>query len=214
MQRLRGALNLESDKQLAAALGLKANAFYNRKSSGSLPFENVLDLADKHQMCVDWIFFGLGNPFREPGAASVKPVASVDEALMGEVGLELARAFQGYESTSAGARVSPSPIRAPTSSARSTRPTTASGATRSQDQAGLERAHLHSLLAAMIYNKTAFIENAKLRSKAVRTEALSMASVVELSDKIKSASRSPGRPEARATTRSSKKASRIRARKA
>ena len=184
MQRLRDALNLENDKQLAAALGLKANAFYNRKSSGSLPFENVLELADKHQMCVDWIFFGLGNPFREPGAASVKPVASVDQALMGEVGLELARAFQGYES---------------------------------QDEAGrrkLERVGLHSSLAAMIYNKTAFIENAKLRSKAVRTEALSMASVVELSDRIKSAPRSPGRPEAGATTRSLKKASRIRARKA
>jgi hypothetical protein len=93
MLRLRQALDLKDNKAVAAALRLKPNAFYNRRSSGSIPFENVVALAGERGLSCDWIFLGLGDAFRAPGRRRA-PGPDVDAELLGEAAAALERAFR------------------------------------------------------------------------------------------------------------------------
>lgn len=94
-QRLKNALSLRSDMELAKALEIRANAFYNRKAAGSLPYEQILKLAGKHDLCADWVFFGIGEPFRAGGERSVAPVAELNAVIFQEICGELELALLG-----------------------------------------------------------------------------------------------------------------------
>lgn len=61
MNRLRAALGVDDNKALAIALGMKPNAFYNRRSSGSVPVEQVVTIAKERGISSDWLFFGVGS---------------------------------------------------------------------------------------------------------------------------------------------------------
>jgi len=106
MERVKDALKLTSAADVAAALGLKRNAFYNRRAAGSIPYQELVALAGRHDLRVDWVLFGIGQPFRDTGdsAAELPARASVDSELFGEIVFELERAFQEIAPHSAGAK--------------------------------------------------------------------------------------------------------------
>lgn len=88
-QRLKNAFGLANDKQLAAALGLNSNAFYNRKRAGSLPYGEIVAFAERHKLSLDWAFFGTGHPFGDSRDADVQPVAELDVRIFQEICSEL-----------------------------------------------------------------------------------------------------------------------------
>ena len=91
--RLLQALNLPDHKALAGALDLRSNTYYNRKSAGSIPFEAVIALAEKHGLSLDWVLLGGGSAFIKPGAASVKAMPAAAQQILGEILAELASVF-------------------------------------------------------------------------------------------------------------------------
>lgn len=153
MERLRSALKVRNDRELAGLLGLKPNAFYNRKRTGSIPYEAVVELAEKHGMYVDWILFGLGKPFRDE-SKQAPPVAAVDQELMTEILEEIELAFLGQEAREA----------------------------RQERADELAQAAVRGGLAAFIYNKVAFVPKSRVRSAMIRSEAESLAFGARLAD--------------------------------
>ncbi len=61
MDRLRAKLNVSSDADLAAALGMGPNAFSNRKKSASVPYEKIIDIADDRRLDLGWVFAPAGS---------------------------------------------------------------------------------------------------------------------------------------------------------
>lgn len=154
MERLKTALKLNTNSELAQALGLKRNAFYNRKASGSIPYAELVELTKEHEICVDWVLFGVGTPFRNGGEVAQTPM-SVDAELLGEIAVQLEVAFGTSASTDAGDRA-----------------------------ATLERAFIRSHLAAMIYTKVQFIAKGRGRTTIIRSEARSLADVARLMERL------------------------------
>jgi hypothetical protein len=98
IQRFRAALGLKSDKEIAAALGMKPNAFYNRRQSESLPYAELLVALEQHKMRSDWLFFGIGSPFHDPATELRSPVSGdIQPVIFQEICYELERAFSGAE---------------------------------------------------------------------------------------------------------------------
>jgi hypothetical protein len=94
MERLKSALKLRTDSELAHALGLKPNAYFNRKGSGRVPYAELVQLCDSHNLCADWVLFGLGTPFRDGHDSDAVPTPMpVDGELLGEISAHLERAF-------------------------------------------------------------------------------------------------------------------------
>jgi hypothetical protein len=77
-ERLKEALKLPSDVELAQALGLAYQAFSKRKLRNSLPREEVETLVEQHQLCHEWVFAGTG-PMYEGGEAQEKRVRDFDD---------------------------------------------------------------------------------------------------------------------------------------
>ncbi len=57
-ERLKRKLALQTDKDLAEKLGLKPTAFNARKKSGSIPYSEIMDLADYYKLDLNWVFNG------------------------------------------------------------------------------------------------------------------------------------------------------------
>ena len=93
IQRLRETLGLRSEKEVADALGMKPNAFYNRRRAGSLPYEELVALAEKKRLRTDWLLFGIGEQSRvsKVGEAATRP--NVEPELAGMIHFELERAW-------------------------------------------------------------------------------------------------------------------------
>jgi|CXWL01.1.fsa_nt_gi hypothetical protein len=91
IQRLKEALNRRNDKEVAEILRIKPNAFYNRRRLGSLPFQELLNVAEGNDLSADWLFFGRGTPTRKPGGNQKDAQPNVDPALMGEILFALER---------------------------------------------------------------------------------------------------------------------------
>lgn len=62
LARLRESLSADSDAQVAEFLGMKRNAFYNRKSSGSIPYEEIAQVCGAHNLSLDFILLGREKP--------------------------------------------------------------------------------------------------------------------------------------------------------
>lgn len=97
LQRLKEALGAQNDKEVAEALGLNPNAFYNRKSLRSIPYEEIVRLAEKRRLQLDWILFGIGDAFRSSRAAKPHAGPNVEPELLGIILFELNRAMSLVE---------------------------------------------------------------------------------------------------------------------
>lgn len=96
MFRLKKALDISNDKELCARLALRPSAFSNRKSTHSIPYENVLDLAGLENLNLNWIFWGEGEP---KSATNINDLpidiegALIDENLFGIISLRIEQEF-------------------------------------------------------------------------------------------------------------------------
>ncbi len=97
MERLKRALKVTNDKELAEVIGLKPNAFYNRKRVESIPYEEIARVANERDLRLDWVVFGVGSPQRTSPAETVPPVSVADPQVLGQIFLELERAWPALE---------------------------------------------------------------------------------------------------------------------
>ena len=63
--RLKGALALQTDKEVAAALGMDPSAFNKRKARGSFPEAEVRALAAERHFDADYVITGLAQAAKE-----------------------------------------------------------------------------------------------------------------------------------------------------
>jgi Bacteriophage CI repressor helix-turn-helix domain. len=75
--RLKTAINVSNDADLAGRMGMKPNTFSNRKKSGSLPYEEIIRIADSENVNINWIFSGQGSMYRDQ--PTVNPEESLDQ---------------------------------------------------------------------------------------------------------------------------------------
>lgn len=57
-ERLKRKLLLRTDKDLAEKLGLQPKAFNARKQAGSIPYPEILDLANHYNIDLNWLLTG------------------------------------------------------------------------------------------------------------------------------------------------------------
>jgi hypothetical protein len=93
LQRLKEALGLQNDKEVAEALGLNPNALYNRKRLASIPYEEIVRLAELRKLQLDWILFGTGEAFRTTRSVRPDMRPNVEPELLGTILFELDRAM-------------------------------------------------------------------------------------------------------------------------
>lgn len=72
--RLKDALGVVTDAELAERLGMKRNALYNRKAAKSPPYAAIVAICEQEQISLDWIILGRG-PLAETVGRSVTEVA-------------------------------------------------------------------------------------------------------------------------------------------
>ena len=60
LSRVKQILKTESDKDVAIAIGMKPNAFYNRKKTKSVPLAEFVCLANTENVSSEWLLFGRG----------------------------------------------------------------------------------------------------------------------------------------------------------
>lgn len=93
IERLKEALRLRNDKEVAEVLRIKPNAFYNRRRLNSLPYEELVSVAEQNGVRTDWLFFGLGDAHRAPRGQKSGSKPNVEPAPMGTILFELERAL-------------------------------------------------------------------------------------------------------------------------
>lgn len=88
MQRLMEDLEMPSETALAVALGMKSAAYFNRKRTGSIPYEQVIRLVRERKIDLDWVLGGI---------ASLPPGSASEEGERGVSAAEVASAYQDDE---------------------------------------------------------------------------------------------------------------------
>lgn len=68
--RLKKALQIKEDKQMAELLGMSPAAFNGRKKSDSIPFDAVISLSAKENLDYNWLLTGSGSMLKGGGAAN------------------------------------------------------------------------------------------------------------------------------------------------
>lgn len=63
--RIKEILKTDSDKNVAIAIGMKPNAFYNRRKSNSIPLPEFVCLANAHNINMNWLINGEGSKYVE-----------------------------------------------------------------------------------------------------------------------------------------------------
>lgn len=66
--RLKKALQIKEDKQMAELLGMSPAAFNGRKKSDSIPFDAVISLSAKENLDCNWLLTGEGAMLKGGGA--------------------------------------------------------------------------------------------------------------------------------------------------
>ena len=66
--RLKKALQIKEDKQMAELLGMSPAAFNGRKKSDSIPFDAVISLSAKENLDYNWLLTGEGTMLKGGGA--------------------------------------------------------------------------------------------------------------------------------------------------
>lgn len=78
LQRLKQALQLDTDTQLAGELGLSTQALNKRKLRGSLPTEEIDTVIETHGLSAAWVYSGKG-PMFEGGQAEAARIEEFRE---------------------------------------------------------------------------------------------------------------------------------------
>jgi hypothetical protein len=65
LQRVKLVLKTEHDKDVAVEIGMKPNAFYNRKASGSVPMTEFVCLANRKNVNIEWLVNGTGPIYKD-----------------------------------------------------------------------------------------------------------------------------------------------------
>ncbi|MDT4329787.1 helix-turn-helix domain-containing protein [Methylomonas sp. MV1] len=78
MNRMKTVINVASDSELGARLGMKPNTFSNRKKANSLPYEELIALASSENVNTNWLFYGEGPMYRHQIAEAV-PAYNLDQ---------------------------------------------------------------------------------------------------------------------------------------
>lgn len=93
MGRLKAALGVESDTELAQMLGMSTSNYANRKRGESIPFDMVLPLAISRNVSIDWLCTGAGSTFMDGESVDGIRYSQVDIALLQSVAHALESAF-------------------------------------------------------------------------------------------------------------------------
>ncbi|MEH0020869.1 MAG: LexA family transcriptional regulator [Desulfobacter sp.] len=64
LERAKKVLGVETDAQVADAIGMKPSAFNNRKRSGSIPFVHFVELASSQNVDLNWLINGEGPVYK------------------------------------------------------------------------------------------------------------------------------------------------------
>lgn len=64
INRLKGLLLINSDKELAGKLSMSPNAFHNRKKSNSLPYQQIINIAYEQKVNLNWLINGEGPIYK------------------------------------------------------------------------------------------------------------------------------------------------------
>lgn len=78
LERLKQALRMDTDTQLAEALGLSVQALNKRKMRGSLPTDEIDTLVNERGLAAAWVYSGIG-PMYEGGEAEARRMAEMQE---------------------------------------------------------------------------------------------------------------------------------------
>ena len=68
-ERVKNALNIKADYELAERLGMKATSFNSRKKAKSWPYEELLLLANTEKLNMDWLLTGEGTMLKGSGGS-------------------------------------------------------------------------------------------------------------------------------------------------
>ena len=75
VDRVKKALKINADYELAERINMKPTTFNSRKKANSLPYEEILALANSEKLDFNWLLTGEGEMLRET-PAHLHPVAS------------------------------------------------------------------------------------------------------------------------------------------
>ncbi len=64
LSRIKKILQTENDKDVAIAIGMKPNAFYNRKATCSVPLTEFVCLANTKNINIEWLINGTGSIYK------------------------------------------------------------------------------------------------------------------------------------------------------
>lgn len=64
IERVKKSLKIKNDCDVAEKLGMKAGTFNARKKSNSLPYEEILVLANAEKLDFNWLLTGEGEMYR------------------------------------------------------------------------------------------------------------------------------------------------------
>lgn len=68
-RRLKEALGVSTDAAVAEALGMGATAYGNRKRAGSVPYQQIVQLAAQRNLDLSWLLIGPKSQAAEPATA-------------------------------------------------------------------------------------------------------------------------------------------------
>lgn len=80
LERLKQALRLDTDTQLAEALGLSVQALNKRKLRGSLPTDEIDTVIEEHGLAAAWVYSNSG-PMYEGGEAETRRMNEMRELM-------------------------------------------------------------------------------------------------------------------------------------
>lgn len=94
--RIKQALQLSTDAQVAELIGMSPSGLGNRKRSGSIPFENICRACAARGVNIDWVLTGIGAPLKTELILLSRAVP-YDADLMSEITREVWIAFENKD---------------------------------------------------------------------------------------------------------------------
>jgi hypothetical protein len=65
IHKIKKILKVTADKKVAEALGMTSSTFNNRKKRNSIPYPQLIDIANSHNVNLEWLFNDVGPVYKE-----------------------------------------------------------------------------------------------------------------------------------------------------